>query len=105
MSFEAGENIACLEVEAAITEHPAVLEASVFGVPDERLGEKLATMVACREDQELNEAELSSFLAEKLAKFKIPEYMWFQTEQLPRIASGKIAKKQMREEAIEKLGG
>ena len=36
-----GENIACLEVEAAITEHPAVLEASVFGVPDERLGEKL----------------------------------------------------------------
>ena len=100
-----GENIACLEVEAAITEHPAVLEASVFGVPDERLGEKLATMVACREDQELNEAELSSFLAEKLAKFKIPEYMWFQTEQLPRIASGKIAKKQMREEAIEKLGG
>ena len=100
-----GENIACLEVEAAITEHPAVLEASVFGVPDERLGEKLATMVACREDQELNEAELSSFLAKKLAKFKIPEYMWFQTEQLPRIASGKIAKKQMREEAIEKLGG
>ena len=45
------------------------------------------------------------FLAEKLAKFKIPEFMWFQTEQLPRIASGKIAKKQMREEAIEKLGG
>ena len=41
-----GENIACLEVEAAITEHPSVLEASVFGVPDDRLGEKLATVVA-----------------------------------------------------------
>jgi len=99
-----GENIACLEVEAAITEHPAVLEASVFGVPDERLGEKLATMVSYREDQNIDETELSSFLAEKLAKFKIPEFMWFQTEQLPRIASGKIAKKQMREEAIVKLG-
>ena len=100
-----GENIACLEVEAAITEHPAVLEASVFGVPDERLGEKLATMVSYREGQNIDETELSSFLAEKLAKFKIPEFMWFQTKQLPRIASGKIAKKQMREEAIEKLGG
>ena len=100
-----GENIACLEVEAAITEHPAILEASVFGVPDERLGEKLATVVSRREDQNIDETELSSFLAEKLAKFKIPEFMWFQTEQLPRIASGKIAKKQMREEAIEKLGG
>lgn len=100
-----GENIACLEVEAAITEHPSVLEASVFGVPDDRLGEKLATVVACREDHIIDDVELSSFLAEKLAKFKIPEHMWFQTEQLPRIASGKIAKKQMREEAVVKLGG
>ena len=69
-----GENIACLEVEAAITEHPAVLEASVFGVPDARLGEKLATVISHREDQELTEVELSGFLAEKLAKFKIPEF-------------------------------
>ena len=62
-------------------------------------------MVSFREDHEIDETELSTFLAKKLAKFKIPEYMWFQTDQLPRIASGKIAKKQMREEAIEKLGG
>lgn len=98
-----GENIACLEVEAAITEHPAVLEASVFGVPDERLGEKLATVVSCREDHSLNDAELSSFLAEKLAKFKIPELIFFQTEKLPRIASGKIAKKDLRADAIKLL--
>ena len=80
-----------------------MLEASVFGVPDARLGEKLATVISHREDQELTEVELSGFLAEKLAKFKIPEFMWFQTDQLPRIASGKIAKKQMREEAVQKL--
>ena len=99
-----GENIACLEVEAAITEHPSVLEASVFGIPDERLGEKLATVVSCREDQMIDEVELSGFLASKLAKFKIPEFMKFQTEKLPRIASGKIAKKQLREEAATNIG-
>ena len=99
-----GENIACLEVEAAITEHPSVLEASVFGIPDERLGEKLATVVSCREDQMIDEVELSGFLASKLAKFKIPEFMKFQTEKLPRIASGKIAKKQLREEAVSTIG-
>lgn len=99
-----GENIACLEVEAAITEHPSVLEASVFGIPDARLGEKLATVVSCREDQMIDEVELSGFLASKLAKFKIPEFMQFQTEKLPRIASGKIAKKQLREEAVKSIG-
>ena len=45
----------------------------------------------------------SSFLEKKIAKFKIPSRMWFQEEQLPRIASGKTAKKQMREEAIKEL--
>ena len=104
MVIRGGENIACLEVEAAITEHPSVLEASVFGIPDERLGEKLATVVSCREDQMIDEVELSGFLASKLAKFKIPEYTWFQAEELPKVAAGKIAKKQMREDAIEELG-
>ena len=96
-----GENIACPEVEAAIAEHPSVLEASVFGIPDERLGEILATNVCIREEANLDEIELSNFLANKLANFKIPAHFWFQTEKLPRIASGKIAKKDMRTAAIE----
>jgi acyl-CoA synthetase (AMP-forming)/AMP-acid ligase II len=99
-----GENIACLEIEAAIYEHPSVREASVFGVPDERLGEKLATRISLNPGAELTAADLSSFLAEKIAKFKIPEYTWFQAEELPKVAAGKIAKKQMREEAINELG-
>ena len=86
------------------TEHPSVLEASVFGIPDERLGEKLATVVSCRDDQMIDEIELSGFLASKLAKFKIPEFMKFQTEKLLLIASGKIAKKQLREEAVTTIG-
>ena len=99
-----GENIACLEIEAAIYEHPSVREASVFGIPDERLGEKLATRISLNPGAELSEEDLSSFLAAKIAKFKIPEYTWFQAEELPKVAAGKIAKKQMREDAIKELG-
>ena len=99
-----GENIACLEIEAILSEHPSILEASVFGVPDERLGENLATRIALKPGKTATETEISSFLEEKIAKFKIPSYIWFQEEELPRIASGKTAKKQMREEAIKELG-
>ncbi len=104
MVIRGGENIACPEIEAAIAEHPDVLEASVFGVPDERLGEILATNVCIRDESELNETDLNNFLAIKLANFKIPSHVWIQKEKLPRIASGKIAKKDLRASAIELLG-
>ena len=104
MVIRGGENIACPEVEAAIAEHPDVLEASVFGVPDERLGEILATNVCIRDESELSETDLNSFLATKLANFKIPAHVWIQKDKLPRIASGKIAKKDLRASAIKLLG-
>ena len=104
MVIRGGENIACPEVEAAIAEHPDVLEASVFGVPDERLGEILATNVCVRDESKLNDTDLNSFLATKLANFKIPAHIWIQKDKLPRIASGKIAKKDLRASAIKLLG-
>ena len=103
MVIRGGENIACPEIEAAIAEHPDVLEASVFGVPDERLGEILATNVCIRNESKLNEDDLNSFLATKLANFKIPAHVWIQKDKLPRIASGKIAKKDLRASAIKLL--
>ena len=93
-----GENIGCGEVEAALLEHPAVLEASVYAIPDERLGEEVATTIYC--DGSIDEPKLREFLAERLAKFKIPRYIQFSDEHLPRIASGKIFKRQLREDAI-----
>ena len=93
-----GENIGCGEVEAALLEHPAVLEASVYAIPDERLGEEVATTIYC--DGSIDEAQLREFLAERLAKFKIPRYIQFSDEHLPRIASGKIFKRQLRDDAI-----
>jgi acyl-CoA synthetase (AMP-forming)/AMP-acid ligase II len=91
-----GENISCLEVEAGIYSHPAVLEAAVFGLPDERLGEVVGAAVVLRDDAELTSGELRAFLAEHLAAFKIPTHIWFRGEQLPRIASGKIYKRHLQ---------
>ncbi len=93
-----GENISCLEVEAVIYSHPAVLEAAVFGLPDERLGEIVAAAVVLREEAELTTGELRDFLADHLAAFKLPAHVWFRGEQLPRIASGKIFKRQLKED-------
>ena len=98
-----GENIACAEVEYAICEHPAVSEVSVYGIPDERLGEVPCASVMLKPDQKITESELKGFLAQKIAAFKIPERTFFQYEQLPRIASGKIAKKLLRQQTIDAL--
>jgi len=92
-----GENIGCGEVEAALLEHPSVHEASVYAVPDERLGEEVGTTLYT--ERQLSNEELQEFLAERLAKFKIPTYVWQQQEPLPRTASGKILKRELREQA------
>ncbi|MGA1051187.1 MAG: class I adenylate-forming enzyme family protein [Ilumatobacteraceae bacterium] len=98
MVLRGGENVYCSEVEAAIYEHPDVAEAAVFGIPDERLGEAVATAVVLRPGAQLSEAALAEFLAERIAKFKIPTTVRFRTEPLPRNASGKFLKRDLRDE-------
>jgi acyl-CoA synthetase (AMP-forming)/AMP-acid ligase II len=85
-----GENISAAEVEAACYACPDVAEVSVFGVPDERLGEVPMAVVCRREDSDLDEAGLRSFLEERLAAFKVPARMVFSDEALPRLGTGKI---------------
>ena len=82
-------------MEAAIYAHPAVSEAAVFGVPDERLGEVPAAVIWC-EKEEVAEAELREFLAGRLAQFKLPAYIWFADAPLPRLGTGKIDKVSLR---------
>ena len=98
MVLRGGENVYCAEVEAAIYEHPAVYEAAVFGVPHERLGEEVAAVICVRDGETLDAAELQGFLREHLAPFKIPSHIEFRTTQLPRNASGKILKRELRDE-------
>lgn len=100
-----GENVACAEVEYALSEHPDVFEAAVYGLPDERLGEIVGATVMVKPGATLTEADLQSFLREHIAHYKVPSHIWFETEQLERIASGKIAKKILREQAIQRLHG
>ena len=98
MVLRGGENIYSAEVEAAIFEHDAVAECAVFGVPDERLGEEVgAAVVMSATSDQLTADELRSFLAERIARFKIPRYIWFQGDALPRNASGKFLKRGLRD--------
>jgi len=98
-----GENIGCAEVEYAIAEHPSVSEVSVYGIPDERLGEIPCASIMLKPSMTATSKDLIQFLEKKIATFKIPQHFYLQYEKLPRIAAGKIAKKELRQLAIEKL--
>jgi len=99
MVLRGGENIYCIEVEAAIYEHPAVYEAAVYGVPDARLGEELACHIMVKAGETLEASVLQEFLAERIAKFKVPAIVTIVTDSLPRNASGKILKRDLRDQA------
>jgi long-chain acyl-CoA synthetase len=92
MILRGGANVYCAEVEAALYEHPAVYEAAVCGVPDERMGESVAAVVVLREDAYLTEDQLRAFLSTRLAPYKIPSRVAFTFERLPTSGTGKIAK-------------
>lgn len=98
-----GENIGCAEVEYALASHPAVFEAAVYGLPDERLGEIVGATVMVKTGTSVTAQTLKEFLQGKIAQFKIPSHILVQTGQLDRIASGKIAKKHLREQAMKRL--
>ena len=97
MVIRGGENVYCAEVEAAIFSNDAVAECSAFGVEDERLGEEVAAAVVLHDGAELDADALRTHLAEIMAKHKIPRYIWFLDEPLPRNASGKFLKRELRD--------
>jgi len=96
MVLRAGENVYCAEVEAAIYEHPAVYEAAVFGIPHERLGEEVVVIVSVKDGESLTETELVEHVGARLAPFKIPSRVVLISDRLPRSASGKILKRELR---------
>ncbi len=96
-----GENIGCGQVEAALLLHPDVHEAAVYAVPDERLGEEVGATVFGRDG--LDPEALRAFLSAHLARFEVPRYMRVASHPLPRTASGKILKRQIRDEAVAAL--
>lgn len=100
MVIRGGENVYCSEVETVIYNHDAVAEAAVFGIPEERLGEEVAAVLVLRPGASLSEEELRTFLSASLAKHKIPTKVWFRAEPIPRNATGKFLKRELRKELI-----
>ena len=96
MIISGGENIYPAEVERPCARHPAVAECGVIGVPDASWGRSAGPSWCCAGGQQVTEAELIGFLDGRLARYKIPKSVMF-TEALPRTATGKILKKQLRE--------
>lgn len=93
-----GENLASSEVERVLYDHPAVSEAAVIGVPDERWGEVPRAYVVVASGRDLTEHELIQFAAKHLGRFKVPRTVVFVNE-LPRNPSGKVLKRELREMA------
>ena len=96
-----GENIASREVEDHLLRHPAVADAAVVGVPDERLGERVGAFIVPRPGSGPTVADLGAFLSEiGVARQKAPEIVWLR-ESLPRNAAGKVMKHVLRDEACQ----
>ena len=93
-----GENISCIEVEQAIYAHNDIVECSVFGLPDERLGEVPAAVWYAKPGSGLTEEALRDCISVNLAKFKIPQIMWEAKEPLPRLGTQKIDKRTVRDQ-------
>ncbi|MEM9841061.1 MAG: AMP-dependent synthetase, partial [Pseudomonadota bacterium] len=100
MVLRGGENIYCVEVEAAIYHHNAIAECCVFGVPDDRLGEEVGVAIVLKPGASLSADDLKAHCATRMAKFKIPAHIWFYDEPLPRNASGKFLKREIRARLI-----
>jgi fatty-acyl-CoA synthase len=92
-----GENISSLEVEEALYRHPAVMEAAVVAMPDERYGERPCAFVTLKEGAAADEAGIITWCRERLAHFKAPSRVVFGP--LPKTSTGKIQKFELREQA------
>lgn len=95
MILSGGENIYSVEVEQVLNSHPKILEAATIGFPDEKWGEVVGAVLVVKEGETIDEEALKVFCRERLAGYKIPR-KYVYSEVLPRNASGKILKYQLR---------
>jgi long-chain acyl-CoA synthetase len=93
-----GENVYSIEVENALAAAPGVGEAAAVGVPDEMMGEKVGAVIVPAAGAELDIDAVVSHCRERLADFKVPQYVALREEPLPRNPGGKVLKKQLRQE-------
>jgi fatty-acyl-CoA synthase len=98
-----GINVSPIEVEQLLVRHPHIRDAHVVGVPDSVRGEVVVAFVDV--DAKISEQEVRDFMRERSASFKVPQHVFFYTEeQLPRLASGKVAKYRLVADALRLIG-
>ncbi|MBW8754686.1 MAG: acyl--CoA ligase, partial [Sphingomonadales bacterium] len=90
MVISGGENIYCAEVERVVGDHPAVREVIAYGLPDARLGERLAVTAVLEPDAKVTEDEIKAHGKQRLALYKVPREVFLTRDALPRTASGKV---------------
>jgi len=95
MIISGGENVYCSEVEEVIYQHPKVLEATVFGVPNDQWGEQVHAVVVPR-DESLTSEDLIEFCRESLGGYKLPRSVEFRSTELPKSGPGKVLKRELR---------
>ena len=96
MIISGGENIYSTQVEAAIYQHPAVLESAVFGVPDDEWGEAVKAAVVLKPGMEASAEEIIATASEHLASYQKPKSVDF-VDSLPKAPTGKILKRELRD--------
>jgi acyl-CoA synthetase (AMP-forming)/AMP-acid ligase II len=100
-----GENVYCVEVENALAGAPGVFEAAVVGVPDTVMGEKVGAVLVPAPGGSIDVPAVLDYLAERIADFKIPQYVVVRPEALPRNPGGKLLKRRLRDETAWADGG
>lgn len=100
-----GENISPREIEELLHTHPDIVDGHVIGVPDAKYGEELMAVVKLRNDApELTIERLREYCMGRIARFKIPRYLWI-VDEFPMTVTGKVRKVEMRQQALEYLRG
>jgi acyl-CoA synthetase (AMP-forming)/AMP-acid ligase II len=96
--IRAGENVYCAEVEAVLFEHPAIADVAIIGLPHASLGEEVAAVVELQPATAASADDLQTYARQRLAEFKVPSRVFFRDTPLPRTATGKVLKRELRDE-------
>ena len=96
MIIRGGENVYSVIVEAAIFEHPDVIDCAVVGVPHPTLGEEVAAVIVLRTGRVIEGEEIARHVGARLARFEVPTKIVFRSTPLPRNPQGKVLKRELR---------
>ena len=92
-----GENVYCAEVEAVLFEHPGVQDVAIIGLPHRMLGEEVVAVIEPRANHSIDPDEIQAFVATRLARFKAPTQVLISDGPLPRTATGKVLKRELKQ--------